>query len=154
MMGVGIESVSVSRDVKSVYERGSDTWTIKFKARGDSPPFYATLHNSSDHDSNAWVKVILEKGTFEQSLWYLGGGPEQRYQYYFLPPLLDFQRMIERGTMPQSHNHIFEKSAVFLAGFKSHLERNGGTVNLAELEDDFRVPSDRDTITYPDGFFG
>ena len=154
IIGTGIESVSVSRGVKSIYDRGSDTWTIKFKARSDNPPFYATLHNSSDHDSNAWVKVILEKGTFEQSLWYLGGGAELRYQYYFLPPLLEFQRMIERGTMPQSHNHILEKSAVFLAGFKSHLERNGGTVNLSELEDDFRVPSDRDFLTYPDSFFG
>ena len=153
MVGAGIESVSVSRGVRSIYEHGSDTWSIQFKARGKNPPFYATLNNTSDHDSNAWVKVILEKGTFEQSLWYLGGDAEQRYQYYFLPPLLEFQRMIERGKMPQSYEHILEKTAVFIAGFKSHLEMGGKPVRLSELEDDYRVPSDPNSVIYPDGFF-
>ena len=154
MIGTGIESASVSRRTKSVYEHGSDTWTILFKSRGDNPPFYATLHNTSDHDSNCWVKVILEKGTFEQSLWFLGGDSEYRYQYYFLPPLLEFQRMIERGKMPQSHEHVLEKTAVFLAGFKSHLDLGGKPVRLSELDDDFTVPSDRNEIDYPDGYFG
>ena len=153
-VGVGIESVSVTRKVRSIYERSSDSWSIQYKARGDNPPFYATLNNTTDHDSNSWVKIILEKGTFEQSLWYLGGDAEQRYQYYFLPPLLEFQRMIERGTMPQSHEHVLEKTAVFIAGFKSHLEYGGGPVKLSELEDDYRVPSDPNAVEYPDGFFG
>ncbi|MFC1508861.1 Gfo/Idh/MocA family oxidoreductase [Candidatus Omnitrophota bacterium] len=153
-VGVGIESVSVSRHLKSIYEHGSDTWSIQYIARGDNPPFYATLHNTQDHDSNSWVKIILDKGTFEQCLWYLGGNGEPRVQYYFLPPLLEFQRMIERGEMPQSHEHVLEKTAVFIAGFKSHLDYGGKPVKLSELEDDYTVESDKEPITYPDGFFG
>ena len=152
MLGSGIESVSVIRGEKSVYEYGTDTWTIKYGAREGCPPFYATLHNTSDHDSNCWVKVVTPKGTFEQSLWYLGD-TEIRYQHYFLPPLLEFQRMIERGTMPQPHDVVLEKTAAFLAGFKSHLEYGGLAVKLSDLEDDFTVRSDADTIPYPAGYF-
>lgn len=153
MVGVGVESVSMSRTIKSIYKDGIDTWTIKFKPRENSPSFYATLLNTVDRDSNAWVKVILEKGTFEQNLWQLGGSVEQRYAHYFLQPLLEYQRMIERGNMPQSHEHILEKTATYLAGFKSHLERNGQEVKLSDLEDDFTVQSDEFPLTYPTGFF-
>ncbi|MFC1528501.1 Gfo/Idh/MocA family oxidoreductase [Candidatus Latescibacterota bacterium] len=159
MIGVGIESVSVARSVSSVFESGVDAWTIKFRKRGDNPPFYATLHNTSDHDSNAWVKVILDRGTFEQNLWYLKSGEgeqhsQQRYEHYLTPPMLEFQRIIERGTMSQSYEHILEKTTVFLAGLKSHLELGGRVVKLAELEDDFTVRADPKPVTYPDGFFG
>ncbi len=153
MIGVGVESVAVSRKVESIYERGWDAWAILYKGRDGGEPFYATLNNSSDHDSNSWVKVVCDKGTAEQSLWYLGGDAEHRYQYYFLPPLLEFQRMIERGDMPQDHNHVLEKTAMFIAGFKSHLEMGGQPVALSDLEDDYRVPSDKNTVEYPDGFF-
>jgi len=154
MLGTGVESVSVSRDTESIYEHGRDTWSILYGPREGSDAFYCTLNNTTSKDSNARVEAILEKGTFRQSLWYLGGDAERRYQYYFLPPLLEFQRMIERGTMPQSHEHVLEKTAVFIAGFKSHLDRGGQAVRLDELEDDYRVPSDPNTVDYPDGFFG
>lgn len=152
MIGTGAESVSVMRKEPSIYEKGWDSWTIQYRGRDGGDPFFANLVNARDHDSNAWVKVILDKGTAEESLENLGD-VEQGFQYYFLPPLLEFQRMIERGTMPQSHDHIIEKTAVFLAGFKSHLERKGAPVALSELEDDYRVPSDRESVSYPAGFF-
>ena len=163
MVGGGVESVSVARRGKSVfgdpsklpeYKDGADTWTIKFKARGNSPPFYCTLHNSLDHDSNAWVKVILEKGTFEQSLWNLiGGAAGPRMQFYFIPPLLEFQRIIEGREMTQSYEHILEKTATFLAGFKSFFKLGGNAALLSELEDDYTVQSDPNPIQYPDNMF-
>lgn len=155
MIGGGVESVSVSRSIASIYEYGSDTWTINFKARGKNPPFYATLHNTSDHDSNAWVKVIFDKGTFEQNLWHtIGGDAESRYQHYFIPPLLEFQRVIERGESTETHEQVLEKTAAFLAGFKSLLKLDGKPAKLSELEDTFTVQSDPKPLTYPDGFFG
>ncbi len=156
MIGGGVESVSVSRSIESVHKYGSDTWTIQFKPRDEKiGPFYATLHNTSDHDSNCWVKVIFDKGTYEQSLSYTRGSDnEVRYQNYFIPPLLEFQRMIERGTMPQTHEAVLEKAAVFLAGFKSLLALNGRAAKLNELEDDFSVQSDPEPLKYPSGFFG
>ena len=155
MIGGGVESVSVIRSIKSIYEDGSDAWTIAFKQRGKNPPFTVTLHNTSDHDSNGWVKVIFEKGTFEQNLWHTtGGDSDPRMQFYFIPPLLEFQRVIERGVMSQSHEQVLEKSAVFLAGFKSLLKLDSKPARIAELDDDFIVPSDPNPIKYPDGFFG
>ena len=154
MVGTGIESVAVARGVKSVHEHGSDVWTIYYGAKDNRPGFYATLHNQTNRESNASVRVQFENSSFEQALWYLSGGTEQRYQYYFLPPLLEFQRMIVDGKMPQSHEQILEKTAVFLAGFKSHLKYDGKPVRLDELEDDFEVQSDANTISYPDGYFG
>ena len=163
MIGGGVESVSVVRRGETVfgdpsklpeYKDGADTWTIRFKPRGKSPGFFCTLHNSLDHDSNAWVKVILEKGTFEQSLWNLiGGAAGPRFQFYFIPPLLEFQRIIERHPMTQSYDHILEKTAAFLAGFKSLYELDDREAFIAELEDDFTVHSDPDTVTYPDSMF-
>ena len=163
MIGGGVESVSVARRGESVfgdpsklpeYKDGADTWTIKFKPRGESPGFFCTLHNSLDNDSNAWVKVILEKGTCEQSLWNLvGGAAGPRFQFYFVPPLLEFQRMIEGRGMTQSYEHILEKTAAFLAGFKSLYKLEGRPALLSELEDDYTLQSDPDPITYPEGIF-
>ena len=153
MIGVGIESVSVVRHGESIRSRGTDTWTIKFKARDNNPPFYATLNNSSDPDSNAWVKVIFDKGTFEQNLWKLAG-TEARWLFYYIPTLLEFQKMIESGEMSQSHEHNLGKITTFLAGFKSFLKLNGRPVLLSELEDDFYVQMDPVVTPYPEGMFG
>jgi predicted dehydrogenase len=162
-VGGGVESVSVARRGESLfgdpsklpeYKDGADSWTIRFKSRGESPGFFANLLNSLDHDSNAWIKVILEKGTFEQNLMsLLGGNMGPRFQFYFIPPLLEFQCLIEGRGMTQSHDLILEKTAAFLAGFKSMNKLDGRPAQLADLEDDFTVQSDPDPITYPDGMF-
>lgn len=163
MVGGGVESVALARRGGSVfgdpsklpeYRDGADTWTIRFKPRGESPGFFCSLHNSLDHDSNAWVKVILERGTFEQSLWNLiGGAAGPRFQFYFIPGLLEFQRVIEGQDMTQTYDHLLEKTATFLAGFKSLYKLDGKPAMLAELEDDFTVHSDPDPIIYPDDMF-
>ncbi|GAG08665.1 unnamed protein product, partial [marine sediment metagenome] len=123
-----------------------------FKARGDDPPFFACLVNTSDIDSNSWIKVITNKGTYETSLMNLENYDIRRYEY-FNTPLIEFQKMIERGVMPQTHEHILDKTAVFLAGVKSHRERNGAKVRIDELEDDYYVQADKGVEKYPDGMF-
>jgi hypothetical protein len=162
-VGGGVESVSVARRGETVfgdpsklpeYKNGADIWAIRFKPRGKSPGFFGSLLNSLDRDSSSWIKVILEKGTFEQNLWDLAVGAEgPRFQFFFIPPLLEFQRVIEGRGMTQSLDHILEKTAVFLAGFKSLNKLDGRPAMLAELEDDFIVRSDPDPITYPDSMF-
>ena len=103
---------------------------------------------------SASFKVILDKGAFEQNLQDIIVGSEtRRFQFYFIPPLLEFQGVIEGRGMPQTHEHILEKTAVFLAGFKSLYRLDGRPALLSELEDDFTVRSDPDPITYPDGMF-
>jgi hypothetical protein len=151
-VGGGVESVAVQRSVKSVYERGNDTWTIRFKPRGETPGFYATIHNTVSFGGNASVRINFEKMSFEEILpW--GANREIRMQYYFIPPLLAFQRILEGQGMEQSYDHILEKTAVFLAGFKSHIQLDGTAALLVELEDDFIMPSDRNLIKLPEAIF-
>ncbi len=151
-VGGGVESVAVQRDIEDIYEHGSDVWTIRFKARGDNPAFYASLHNTIDFGGNASVRINFPRAVHEELL---SGGEnkEAEMQYYFIPPLLAFQRLIEGRGMEQSYDHIIEKTATFLAGFKSHLELGGREVALSELDDDFYVPSDPEPVTYPDAVF-
>ena len=151
-VGGGIESVAVHRSIESIYEHGFDTWTIKFKQRGDNPAFYATLHNTVDFGGNASVRINFRNTVYEQVLpW--GGTRETRMQYYFIPPLLAFQRVIEGRGMEQSYEHIIEKTTAFLAGFRSHLELGGGDALLSDLDDDFYVSSDPHPLTLPDAVF-
>ena len=56
--------------------------------------------------------------------------------------------------MEQSYDHIIEKTAVFIAGFKSHLRIEGMEALLPELEDNYSVPSDTNPVKYPDSMFG
>ena len=151
-VGGGVDSVAVHRNIESVYEHGSDIWSIKFKARGDNPAFYATLHNTVGFGGNASVRINFSNTVYEQSL-PGGGSQEAGMQYYFIPPLLAFQRLIEGRGMEQSYEHIIEKTAAFLAGFKSHLELGGQEALLSELDDDFYVPSDPQPVKYPDAVF-
>ena len=150
--GCDIESVAVQRSIPSIYEHGSDVWTLKFKQRGDSPVSYATIHNTIGFGGNASMRSNFSKAGYEQVLpW--GGTEETRMQYCFIPPLLAFQRIIEGRGMEQSYEHIIAKTAIFLAGFKSHLELGGQEALLDELDDDFYVASDPHPLTYPAAMF-
>ena len=151
-VGPGVESVSCDVAGKDIYTTTSTTWTFKFKARGDDPPFFASLVNTSDVDSNAWIKIITDKGTYETSLMSLENYDMRRYEY-FNTPLIEFQKMVERWEMPQTYDHILDKTAVFLAGVKSYREQNGGKVLIDDLEDDYYVQADKGVEKYPPGMF-
>jgi len=152
-VGPGVESVSADIVGEDIYRTSSTTWTLRFKGRENNPPFFASLVNTIDIDSNAWIKVITDKGTCETSLLNLDSYDMRRYEY-FNTPLVEFQKMIERGEMPQTYDHILDKTAVFLAGVKSVRERNGGRVFIDELGDDYYVQADKGVEEYPPGMFG
>lgn len=151
-VGGGVESVAVNRSVKSIFEHGTDTWTVKFKSREGCGSFYATLHNTSNFGTNASLRINFQNMSFEENIW--GSGDKATvFQYLFVPPLLAFQRIIEGQPMEQSHEHIVEKTAAFIAGFKSHLELDGKPALLSELDDDYCVYCDPNPTTYPDATF-
>ena len=139
-VGPGVESVSANIVGDTIYKTETTTWTLRFRERDNNPPFYACLVNTIDPESNAWIKIITDKGTVETSLMYLDSYDMRRMEY-FNTPLIEFQKMVERGVMPQTHEHILDKTAVFLAGVKSVRERNGGMVALNDLEDSYYAVS-------------
>ena len=151
-VGPGVESVSADVAGKDIYTTTSTTWTLKFKPRGKEPAFFATLLNSSEPDSNAWIKVLTNSGTYETNLWQMEDYDSRRYEF-FNTPLIEFQKMVERGEMPQTHEHILDKTAVFLAGVKSWKDKNGGKVRIDDLEDDYYVQADTGVEEYPPDMF-
>lgn len=151
-VGPGVESVSADVAGKDIYSTTSTTWTLKFNQRGKNPGFFAALVNSQDPDSNGWIKVITNQGTFETNLLHMEDYDSRRFEF-FNTPLIEFQKMVERGVMPQTHDHILDKTAVFLAGVKSWKERNGGKVRIDELVDDYYVQADTGVEEYPPDMF-
>jgi len=56
------------------------------------------------------------------------------------PTIWAFQNMALYGEMPQTFDEIYHKTAVFLAGWKSVLEENGGPVYLKDIPEDWESP--------------
>ena len=66
--------------------------------------------------------------------------------------LLKMQEMFETGEMPETYDNIYEKTQIFLAGFKSHLVEKGAPVALDEIGD-WTAPI-LNPGRYPEGFAG
>ena len=47
--------------------------------------------------------------------------------------------MFETGSLPDTHEEIVEKTAMFVAAFRSILRENGGLVGLDDLDEDWAV---------------
>ncbi len=60
--------------------------------------------------------------------------------------------MFETREMPRPYEVIMEKTKLFLAGFKSHVECGGRPVALPEIGD-WRAPL-LNPDPYPEGYFG
>jgi predicted dehydrogenase len=114
--------------------------TLEHEGRHGGRPFYGSVQQISG--TWAWIRVFGDT-SFEQSV---GTGA-----YFWLPLLLEMQRMFETRRMPQSYETLLEKTRLFLAGFRSHLERGGAPVRLDDL-DDWHAPL-LNPDPYPSGYF-
>lgn len=115
--------------------------TIEHEPRDGGRTFYGSVQEISG--AWGWIRVF-GASSFEQSI---QAGP-----YFWLPLLLEVQRLFVTGRMPQSYDTILEKVLIFLAGYKSHVECGGAPVALDEIGD-FVAPR-LNPDPYPDGFFG
>ena len=66
---------------------------------------------------------------------------ETQMYHLFFPTVLEMQRLFETRQMRWSHEYILQKTRIFLAGFKSHLEQGGGMVAVDDLADDWKAPN-------------
>ncbi len=64
-----------------------------------------------------------------------------RTQFEWLPMLHRIQWMYETGNMIQTHDEILEKTAMFIAAMHSHLEKNGESVALDALPEEWAIGS-------------
>ena len=116
--------------------------TFEYEAREEGgKTFYGALQEISG--TWGWIRVFGER-TFEQFI-----NPSL---YFWVTLLLEMQEMFETRKMPESYEAIYEKTQMFLAGFKSHVECGGAPVALDDIGD-WTAPL-LNPDPYPDGYFG
>ena len=104
-------------------------------------PFYGCVQQVS----GTWGFIrVFGKQNFEQLI--------HPSLYFWLPIVIEMQKMFSTRKMPQSYEALYEKVQLFLAGFKSHIECGGAPVRLDEIGD-WRAPL-LNPDPYPDGYFG
>ena len=106
---------------------------LEYEARRGGKPFYGCVQQIPTTGANAWIKVFGKEST-EQWIWW-EATQWDRDTFLWLPMLLRMQEMFETGKMPEPYENIYEKTQIFLAGFKSHVEHNGAPVALSEIGD-------------------
>lgn len=108
------------------------------KDGGDT--FYGTLQHIRGGLTNFSLKVWTQGAEFFEQLWYWERGPYDRDTFMWVPMLIAMQRMFETGELHEPYENIYEKTALYLAGFKSHLEHGGAMVRLADLPHNWEAP--------------
>ncbi|MFH1568228.1 MAG: Gfo/Idh/MocA family oxidoreductase [Gemmatimonadota bacterium] len=125
----------------------SDDWhnpngivTIEHEGRNGGAPFYGCVQQISG--AWGWIRVF-GKSSFEETIH--TGLP------FWVPLVLEMQKLFETRRMPQTYAQLYEKTQLFLAGFKSHVECGGAPVALDQIGE-WRAPL-LFPDPYPDGFF-
>jgi len=114
--------------------------TIEYEARAGGRSFFGCVQEISG--VTAWMRAFGSR-TFEQNI---QAGPE-----LFSPMVMEMQKMFQTRRMPETPDQLLEKTKLFLAAFKSHVECAGAPVALDDVGDwtaPFLNPD-----PYPDGFF-
>ncbi len=137
-IGGGIKSVSYQTPD---WRTPNGIIVIEYEGRDGGKPFYGCIQEISG--TWGWIRVFGER-TFEQ---FLGNDLP-----FWVPIVLEMQSMFETREMPESYDAIYEKTQLFLAGFKSHVECGGAPVALSEIGD-WTAPL-LNPDPYPDGYFG
>lgn len=117
--------------------------SLEYEPHPDGNVWYASQQQIYTGLDNAWIK-IYGRNDFEQTLWWEQSSWDRLF-FFFLPPLLAMQKMFETKVMPEPYENILIKTHIFLAGFKSAIERNGAWVSLAEVPEEWTAPN-----LYPD----
>ena len=121
---------AVSHKTESWMKGGGMTYVVH-KDRGKGP-FIGRIH---DYPTEKYLCAIKFKGSDQ----YYGFGPSDWDQFMWIHLLQRIQEMFETGSMPDTHEEIVEKTAMFVGAFRSIIRENGGLVGLDELDDDWAV---------------
>jgi hypothetical protein len=136
-VGGGIRSVAYQTPD---WKNPNGVVVIEHHAHPGGQPFYGCVQQISG--TWGWVRVFGQQ-TCEQTV---SSGP-----YFWVALVIAMQRFFETRQMPQTYEQLYEKTQLFLAGFKSHLEHGGAPVRLADLGD-WTAPL-LNPDPYPAGFF-
>ena len=127
-VGGGMEAIS--HKTESWIQGGGLTHVV-YKDRG-SGPFMGRIH---DYSTEQYLCAIR----FAESEQYYGFGPADWDQYMWIHLLQRIQEMFEAGSMPDTHEQIVEKTAMFVGAFRSILREDGNLIGLDDLDEDWAI---------------
>lgn len=135
VLGYDVDKVSVITD--NVVGAKFVQSTYIFKGWENQPPFPCVMQGCTNDDSFS-VTIYGANGTAEATMvrspdW------QDSLLYRYAPQVIDMQRTF-MGKNYEPLDNIRKKAAVFLAGYKSHLEHGGGMVDVAGLSPDWKAP--------------
>lgn len=137
-VGGGIRSVSYQTPD---WREPNGIVVVEHEGREGGKPFYGCVQEITG--TWGWIRVFGRQ-SFELAV--------QTGTYFWLPLVLEMQKMFETRRMPQLYEVLYEKTQLFLAGFKSHLECRGAPVALDQIGD-WTAPL-LNPDPYPEGYFG
>jgi hypothetical protein len=112
----------------------------------EEPFLVSQLQLSRGNVSWANMRIFHDGGWTDVDQRSAHGGVMKAGDYFtFFPTVVAMQRMFETREMPWSYDYILQKTKIFIAGFKSHLEHDGAMIRVDDLPDDWEAPS-----PYPD----
>ncbi len=142
---------------KAIAEAGYPVEAVAMQARSwYSPPvlmtlehrgnggkrFYGTLHQVSGSWGTISIHTPEEYGgkDFDIQNGMQIGFPFNKSEIW-APTVWAYERMARYGEMPQTFEHLYHKTNVFLAGWYSVLENGGKPVRLDEVPEDWESPA-------------
>ncbi|MCE5250116.1 hypothetical protein LLG96_07830 [bacterium] len=111
--------------------KGGGMTSVVYKDRGKGP-FIGKIHDFS-------IEQYLCAIKFRDSEQYYGFGPADWDQFMWIHLLQTIQVMFETGSMPDTHDRIVEKTAMFVAAFRSILREKGNLVGIDDLDEDWAI---------------
>jgi len=126
--GGGIEAVSHSTES---WIKGGGVTHVVYKDRGKGP-FIGKIY---DRGIDGYLCGIRVNGSKQ----FYGFGQCDWDQFMWIHLLQKIQMMFETGSMPDTHEQIVEKTAMFVGAFRSIIHEKGNLVSLSELDDDWKI---------------
>ncbi|MBI3696380.1 MAG: Gfo/Idh/MocA family oxidoreductase [Acidobacteria bacterium] len=139
---------------KAIAEAGNPIVSVGYHAKSwSSPPgvmtfehvdkdgrsFFGALHQVAGSWGTVEVHTAEEYGAKEFAIARGTGYPFDKAEVW-APTIWVFQNMAMNGVMPQTFDQIYQKTHVFLAGWRSILENDGKPVRLGQVPDNWESP--------------
>ena len=112
-------------------DQGGGITTVAYRNRGKGS-FIGRIH---DNTTEKYLCAIR----FKESSQYYGLGLVDWDQFMWIHMLQRMQVMFETGSMPDTRDEIVEKTAMFVAAFRSILRESGDFVAIDGVDEDWAI---------------
>ena len=135
IFGFDVKQVSLITD--GIKRNNFCQLTLHYPGNEEQPPFLCSIHGVKNRDQFS-VSMFGDTHTATTNMmrspdW------QDSLLFRYAPQVIAMQRTFA-GKSFEPLEHIRAKTRVWLAAYYSHLERNGGLVDVAELSADWRAP--------------